>query len=150
MREERTGPKKKIVNACASRLSGFRPVTNRPFAREVANHDRPGLLPYPSKRRTVDSAQGFDPPRLRNQAKSDWALKPQCRPVPICRRHSPGHKCRLRDSIHLPPNARGQVQARGMGRVETRFPNDRFSDMDVRCAPTNSHSRPKVPGEDLE
>ena len=74
MREERTGPKKKIVNACASRLSGFRPVTNRPFAREVANHDRPGLLPYPSKRRTVDSAQGFDPPRLRNQAKSDWAL----------------------------------------------------------------------------
>ena len=49
MREERTGPKKKIVNACASRLSGFRPVTNRPFAREVANHDRQGLLPYPSK-----------------------------------------------------------------------------------------------------
>ena len=150
MREERTGPKKKIVKACASRLPGLRPVTN-PALRPRSRQPRPTRVVY----RTRAKKNGRFRPRVRPTAASQpsqkrLGAKPQCRPMPICRRRSPGHKCRLRDSIHLPPNARGRVQARGMGRVETRFPNDRFSDMDVRCAPTNSHSRPKVPGEDLE
>ena len=83
MREERTGPKKKIVNACALRLPGFRPVTN-PALRPRSRQSRPTrVVTVPEQKKNGRFRPRVRPTAASQPSQKRLGAKPQCRRFPF-------------------------------------------------------------------